>query len=443
MRIILGFILVMNLLQASGLGSGFLQAQDVEINNAQNTKTVHIGVLAFRGVDQALVHWQPLADYLTKSVSAHKFVLTPVTLTSTYKHIESKSIDFLLTNPGHFVVLSERFGLSAISTQERITTNASGNLLEFGSVIFTRKDSNINAINDLKGRTIAAVSPEAFGGFQIAWAELKAQGIDAFTDLAGIRYMGFPQDAIVTAVLLGEVDAGIIRSGLLEMLKQEAQLDIDALRVLNANTQFNYPHQISSKLYPEWPFAALPGVNNELKVRVLKALLATQDDNIAAIHNLTDIWSAPLSYEQVRTLTQAFQNRTEQLGLKQFILARLDILIALMIIAAIFTIAAIFMYLQMQKLTNRPTRFAKESDESPNMDEARQNFETLTQRERQILTLICSGHASKSIAKKLSISPKTVEFHRTNLLHKTNARTTAHMVQIATRLAMDQGVSLG
>jgi two-component system sensor histidine kinase TtrS len=67
----------------------------------------------------------------------------------------------------------------------------------------------------------------------------------------------------------------------------------------------------------------------------------------------------------------------------------------------------------------------------------------LTQREREILELICNGKQTRAIAVALGISPKTVEFHRTNLLHKTEAGTMAHLVQIATRLGYDQGVSLG
>ena len=72
-----------------------------------------------------------------------------------------------------------------------------------------------------------------------------------------------------------------------------------------------------------------------------------------------------------------------------------------------------------------------------------ERMKSLTSREREILELICSGKQTRAIAGALGISPKTVEFHRTNLLHKTEAGTMAHLVQIATRLGYDQGVSLG
>ena len=65
----------------------------------------------------------------------------------------------------------------------------------------------------------------------------------------------------------------------------------------------------------------------------------------------------------------------------------------------------------------------------------------LTPRELEVLSLICSGQPSKTIASELGVSLKTVEFHRSNLLKKTDAGSTAHLVQLATRLGFDLGFS--
>ncbi|MBD3679997.1 MAG: hypothetical protein HUJ27_16545 [Rhodobacteraceae bacterium] len=51
------------------------------------------------------------------------------------------------------------------------------------------------------------------------------------------------------------------------------------------------------------------------------------------------------------------------------------------------------------------------------------------------------GCASKTIASELGISQKTVELHCANLLKKTDAGTTAHLAQLATRLGLDLGYS--
>jgi two-component system, NarL family, response regulator LiaR len=57
--------------------------------------------------------------------------------------------------------------------------------------------------------------------------------------------------------------------------------------------------------------------------------------------------------------------------------------------------------------------------------------EDITQREKDILYYICKGFSNAEIAKKLSISKRTVDKHRENLLQKTQSRNTANLVTYA------------
>ena len=417
-------------------------SQQSNMTNQNEEKVSNIGVLAFRGVDLTISNWQPLANYLSDTIPDWQFKLVPVTLGSASHQIENKRIDFLITNPGHFVTFAQRFGLSALATRERPSKNADRNLLEFGSVIFVKKQSNIFALNELKGRTIAAVSPDAFGGFQIAWNELHAQGIDVFTDLKSIRFMGFPQDAIIAAVSNNKVDAGIVRSGLLELIASEGRLELGDFRILNSNLQFDYPYSISSRLFPEWPFAVLPGTNKKLREDVLKSLLNTQEEKVSRKYKLREIWSAPLSYNTVRSLVKSYNQRNNQnvkVGENVNYIYPFYVVLAILVGAVVLIGFGVFR----RKNRGQSTDPIEPVIQDPELMKVRDKFEALTPREREILILVCSGQQTKKIAQKLNISPKTVEYHRTNLLQKTNAGTTAHLVQLATRLGYDQGVSLG
>lgn len=64
------------------------------------------------------------------------------------------------------------------------------------------------------------------------------------------------------------------------------------------------------------------------------------------------------------------------------------------------------------------------------------SFDALTPREREVIKLIAEGHRSKDIAKDLSISIKTVEKHRSNLMKKLNL----HNVSSLTNYAIKNGL---
>jgi DNA-binding NarL/FixJ family response regulator len=67
---------------------------------------------------------------------------------------------------------------------------------------------------------------------------------------------------------------------------------------------------------------------------------------------------------------------------------------------------------------------------------SRTSWETLTQREREILKLIAEGYRNKEIAEDLCISVKTVEKHRANLMEKLDL----HSIQALTTFAIEKGL---
>ncbi len=60
-------------------------------------------------------------------------------------------------------------------------------------------------------------------------------------------------------------------------------------------------------------------------------------------------------------------------------------------------------------------------------------YETLTNRERMILQLAAEGYSGTEIAERLTISPRTVETHRSNLMHKLGLHSQTDLVRYAMR----------
>jgi len=432
---------IIGLLALLGVGESLAQSGAGE-GVAPRERTAQIGVLAYRGTAAAMAEWRPLAAYLSSSVEGWRFELVPVTLASVEGEIEADRLDFLITNPGHYVALAARHDLSVLATRERWADISNAHLSRFGTAIIVASDSPIASLNDLKGKKVAAISPDAFGGFQVAWSQMQKQGVDAFRDLASLRFMGFPHDEVIAAVARKEVDAGIIRAGLLEILAGEGKIDIKDFRVLNAQTHAGFPYRVSSPLFAEWPFAALPATEKRLREQVLTALLASQDPDISAKYNLRDLWSAPLSYESIRELVGNYQTRLAATAASSAPAS--SSLLPLTAFAALALLALALAYLRRGGAGLPVERTAEAGQPAPaEFQKYQDRMKSLTLREREILQLICSGKQTRAIAATLGISPKTVEFHRTNLLHKTEAATMAHLVQIATRLGYDQGFSPG
>ena len=55
----------------------------------------------------------------------------------------------------------------------------------------------------------------------------------------------------------------------------------------------------------------------------------------------------------------------------------------------------------------------------------------LTDRQRQILTLLAEGRTLRQIAEQLEISMKTVEFHKANITHKVGVHNTPDLIKFA------------
>ncbi len=381
-----------------------LAAQTPEFGaGVQRPAEVRIGVLAHRGWGREAAAWEPLAAYLEARLPGRSVRLVPVTLSSAGPLIDRGGLHFLITNPGHYVALDREHRLSPIATRLRRLSDGR-RATEFGSALVVRADSPLETLEDTAGARAAAVDPRAFGGYRLAWRALTERGVDPARDFAELAFLGFPQDRIVEAVLEGEADLGIVRSGLLERMEAEGAVPEGALRVLNANVTYTYPDAVSTRLYPEWPFLAMGGTERALRDRVAVALLSAGPE-------LAVRWSAPVSYRDARALHAAFAappppatppSRAWIAGTAA--------------LAALLALAALWRW--------RPVRRAAPAPPEAGADP----MAGLTRRERQVLDRIAEGGSTKEIAQALGISPKTVEFHRSNLLKKFDARNSAQLV---------------
>ncbi|MDI4658198.1 response regulator transcription factor [Xanthobacter autotrophicus] len=56
---------------------------------------------------------------------------------------------------------------------------------------------------------------------------------------------------------------------------------------------------------------------------------------------------------------------------------------------------------------------------------------TLTEREREVMDMVCRGWASKEIAAALAVSPRTIDAHRANIAEKLGTSSVADLVRMS------------
>lgn len=293
--LLLGFPLLRTLLLRSLILGLWLAA-----GPAWAIQEIRIGVLSHRGPDLTLEHWQPTADYLTSALEGYRFEVIPLPFSRIAEFVEMEFVDFLLVNPGIYVALEGRQGISRLATLNNRVGDRTLN--QFAGVIFTRQDrEDINRLEDLVGKVFLAVDESSLGGFEMTRDELLRQGVDPYADLAALRFAG-DHDSVVTAVLDGQADAGTVRTHILERMAAEGLIDLDQVKVINPQPTEQFPLVHSTRLYPEWPFSKVRHTDAALAQEVAVALFQMPRNHPAALAGGYAGWTVPLDYQPVHDL---------------------------------------------------------------------------------------------------------------------------------------------
>jgi len=268
---------------------------------AGTADTLRLGVLEYRGEGDVLSRWSATAAYLDEALPDHRVVLQPLAFDQVGEVVARGEVDLVLANPAQYVGLEHRHGVRPLATQRTGVGGAGQLCCQFGAVVFARAERDeLRSLADLRGQRLAAVHEQSFGGYQMLLRELRDQGLTRGP--AVVEHLG-DHDAVVQAVLEGRHDAGIVRTGVLESLAGEGQLRLAEIRVVGAGGAAQaIPLRQSTRLYPDWPMAALPHVPVSVANQVAVALISMPEGHPAALAAGIQGWSTPLNYQPVHEL---------------------------------------------------------------------------------------------------------------------------------------------
>ena len=272
---------------------------------------VRIGVLAKNGFERCLKQWGPTADYLKAKVQGYAFSIVPLGFDGISPAIEHGDVNFILVNPAQYVQAVHDNGAERIATMVNLRLGQ-GYSVYAGSIITRADRKDIEHIADLKGKTFMAPYSGSFAGWHTVWRKIKENGLDPHRDFADLRFGG-SHDAVVNAVLDGKVDAGSVRTGVLELMASKGKIRLNDFRAIDMHHPAN-PHETkeipflhSTRHYPEWPFAKVRDTSNELAAKVAIALLSMPPDSPAARAARYAGWTIPSDYMPVKECLQAIR----------------------------------------------------------------------------------------------------------------------------------------
>ncbi len=276
-----------------------------QIYSPSEKKQVSIGILANRGAKDCRNKWGLMIDYLNHSMPEYNFHLIPLPFDEIFSVVKNEKIEFILLNPSLYAQIEYLYGTTRLAT---LKNRIEGKIMtKFAGVIFTlANNTRINTYNDLKGKIFMAVDAQSFGGWQMAWWELKENGIDPYRAFKKLLFAG-TQDGVVYAVRDGLADAGTVRSDILERMALEGKIHMKNFKILNnghpkipGNPLIPLVH--STQTYPEWPIAKLKHTPNEVAEKLSAALIAMPKNGSAAKASRSAGWTIPGNYQKIHEL---------------------------------------------------------------------------------------------------------------------------------------------
>lgn len=201
------------------------------------------GIVPQQSASKLAKLWTPLLEKVSGETGLQIVFRTAPDINEFERQLAAGQYDFAYMNPYHYAVFSQRPGYKAFAKE-------SGKLLN--GIIVVRKDSSLENLGQLDGKTLAFPSPAAFAASVLTRAELSER------DIAFLPQYVSSHDSVYRAVARGIFTAG---GGVVRTFNNLDPSVREQLRILWSTDGFT-PHA----------FAAHPKVPPSVVKRVLKSM---------------------------------------------------------------------------------------------------------------------------------------------------------------------------
>lgn len=209
-----------------------------------------------------LEHYEPLAGYLSRKLGMRIELTVLPRYGSVINGFVTQGLDGAFFGSFTYVLAHVRLNLEVLARPEQADGTST-----YHGIIFTRKDSGIRGIEDMRGRRFAFVDKATTAGYLLPLYYFKKNGVkDYMFFLKEAYFTGTHEDAVYD-VLNGKADIGAAKSTVFERLAAADEGVRDELVVLATSPEM-----------PENALAVRETLEGPVKERLKAVLLAMHED---------------------------------------------------------------------------------------------------------------------------------------------------------------------
>ncbi len=267
------------------------------------TRSVLIGVVESSETDFPSTTLRPTIEAIERHVPGARVSVVRLSSITLLSDIDRVRPDLFIAPAADFRRVLDATGAHPIAT--RLSTAAVNPAQSVGAAFVVRSDrSDMATLADLKGKRTAATLPTALDGWLAARMEVQDAGYDSKDFFGDVHFMTYGVPNVVSSVLAGHFDVGILPACALERAEARGLLEPGALKVVAAVDDKLLACRHSTRLYPDWVAGALPGTDPELARLMTIALLTPVKPDDARTDGRY-VWQVTSDFHAVRELERS------------------------------------------------------------------------------------------------------------------------------------------
>jgi len=213
---------------------GCSRSSNTTSDKGKQLPVYRIGYMICNSEKETLERFLPMSAWLGKKLGVRFETRAIDTIKFTR---EVKNLDFVHANSLLYIII-HRFNGVEVLAAERKGVNG----YRSQGVIFTRRDSDVKTVQDLKGKRMIFGPMLAPTGFMSQIDLLQKNGLDPENDLAfyTIPSGSSKHEKVVYGVMFGKFDAGAVPLNDLEEMAADNRINLDDYRIIAKNDPIPY-----------------------------------------------------------------------------------------------------------------------------------------------------------------------------------------------------------